>query len=55
MGYGEPYHRAVGQVDGPLDEAFAEGAAPDDDAAVVVLDSSRDDFGGGGGIAVDDG
>ena len=54
MGYGEPYHGTVGQVDGPLDEALAEGTATYHNAAVMVLDGSRDDFRSRGGIAVDE-
>ena len=50
---GEAYHRAVGERERTLDEAFAEGATAHDYAAVVILQCSGEDFRGRGGILVD--
>ena len=52
--YGEAYHGAVGQADGTLHEALAEGAAADDGAAVLVLHGAGDYFCGGGRELVDE-
>ena len=45
-GYGEMDERTVGELDGLLYQAFAEGATAHDDAPVIVLDGTREDFGG---------
>ena len=45
-GDGEADHGFVGQGDGALHEALAEGATADDDAAIPVLNGTGDDLAG---------
>lgn len=49
----EANHRAVGQVDGTLHEAFSEGASAHDDATIVVLNRTSHNLRGRGAKLID--